>query len=179
MKHRVLLFLLLCPCLLGFSTGCGDNTKAIVTGKVTMKSGKPFFGTITAINNESGVSDTCDIGQGGSYELRNAPLGKITFFVQPVPLPMLSLELKKQWMQGKELPFEQMTPEAFKSSIGKSLRDWVTKEDFPAVLDSQRVEGQYTGAGTSPLVQDLAGGSQTTYNIDLPLMPRTGGTGPK
>jgi hypothetical protein len=64
--------------------GCGKK-QAVVTGKVTLKDGRPVTaGTVSFFGDENRVA-TSQIGPDGSYKILDAPVGEVKITVQGPP----------------------------------------------------------------------------------------------
>ena len=176
MNSRLGVFAFLAFVLPGLLAGCGDSTKVRVSGKVTMD-GKPFYGSVIA-ENESGQSGTAVIGKGGQYDMREAPLGKVVFYVKPMTFTGMPPEEQDKIVKGEKTAMEMMAekggdkkenPKLTDMIYGRyqsSLPPWMTKDDIPLVIQSLKVDGKYCGKG-SGYTKELKGGSSTTLDMEV------------
>ncbi len=168
-KWRFAVVFLLCPPLLGLFTGCSDSTKARVRGKVTI-SGKRFYGTLYAFNQEANRGDSCVIQKAGTYDMSNIPAGKVKFYVTPTGVPGLKQEIYEMYIKhGVPEGISKMSDEEFnKTGFGTNLPPWAKASDFPIFFESLDVASECKSPEKSPLEKTLAGGSSTVFDIDLP-----------
>ncbi len=165
--------------LLGFGAGCGDSTKARVSGKVTI-GGKPFYGTVVAENAE-GKKASAMITKGGQYVIPDAPVGKVTFYVQPQAFPGMSADDVANLLKGSPTSMEIMAgkgnpdkkPNSQDVLFGfyqSKLPSWMTKDDVPQIIEGLKVDPKHL-TKSSGLEKELKGGSNTTYDIVLQVAP--------
>ena len=150
-----------CALLLTTGTGCGPDYKSrgVVKGKVTTGKKNLTTGTVM-FYGKNGITASATIGEDGSYEMPDAPLGecKVTVTVMAMPQdPSVRARMKGGGPKMPQGPKDPNSTEASEPALPSGAK-------FPSTIVP--IDIKYSSPDTSGLSFTVQKGDNT-YNIEL------------
>jgi len=144
--------------------GCGDSSKATVSGKVTYK-GAPVTGGTLTLHPASGADFPIVIKADGSFYVTDAPIGQMAVAIETDSVP--SNTMPPGMTPPKDTPVPGQTASLPKDMPPPKDYSPAKPSDTSAGLKKVAIPSKYKDPTTSGLTWDIKGGSNAAKEFDL------------